>query len=86
MGRGRPQTLRHRLDGGDVDGVVDQRQLVKCGVPALDVEQRHEQVRVVAQRRRNRAQPADVLRVLPAGIVSAAVGVGDERDCQTVSS
>jgi hypothetical protein len=51
-------------------------------VPALDVLDRAEQVEVVAQRPRDGAQPADMLGVPPAGVVPAAVGVGDERDAR----
>jgi len=51
-------------------------------VASLDVRQRVEELGVLTQRARNHAQTPDVLRMPPAGIVTAAIGVGDEGGAQ----
>ena len=67
----------------DVRGVVRERELVRRRVPALEVQERVKQVRILAQRARNGAQPSDVLRVTPACVVPAAVRM---RRCTRRSS
>ena len=64
----------------DVLRRVRQRQLVRRGVAPLAMLHRDEQLRRIAQRARDRAQPADVLGMFPAGVVAAAVGVRDEGE------
>jgi hypothetical protein len=56
-----------------------ERELLVGGVTSLDVMQRLEQVGIVAQRLGDRAKPADVFGMAPPRVVTAAVGVGDER-------
>lgn len=74
------------LDDGvqavDVMRVVGEGELVTGRVPSLDVQQLMKEIRTFAERARDRPQPADMLRVSPARVVTPAVGVGDERDRQ----
>ena len=57
------------------------RQLELCDgrVASLEMFDLVEQLRIVTQRTRYRAQTSDVLRMSPPGVVASAVAVGDER-------
>ena len=55
-------------------------QLIVGRVPTFDVLQRVKQLEVLAQRAGDRAQPAHVFRMSPAGVVTAAIGMRDVRD------
>ncbi|MDQ6717497.1 MAG: hypothetical protein M3Z17_03995, partial [Gemmatimonadota bacterium] len=68
-----------RLDGPHIIPVVREGELVDGGVPSLEMLHSVEEVGLVAQRARNGAQATDVLGVTPAGIVPAAIAVGNER-------
>jgi hypothetical protein len=58
---------------------MNEFELFDGGVPALEVVDRVKEPGILAQRARNRAQPADVLRVSPSGVVPPTSAVGDER-------
>jgi hypothetical protein len=62
--------------------IVSERQLGPRGVSSFDVHKRVKELGMLAQSAWNRAEPSDVLRMSPAGVVPATVGVGDERDRQ----
>src|SRR6185437_5854422 len=68
------------FDVADVNRVVRERELLRGGVSALDVLDGTEELGMVAECAGDGAQPADVLRVSPARVVAAAVGVRDEGD------
>ena len=64
----------------DVAASVRQGDLVFGRVAPLAMVERAEQLKVLAQRPRNRPQASDVLRMIPPVVVTAAVGVRDEGD------
>jgi hypothetical protein len=64
----------------DVWGVMCERQLFPCRVASLDMNEGVKELRTLSQSPRNRSQPANMFRVAPPGVMSTAVGVGDERD------
>ena len=64
----------------DVRDVVRERNFFNGGMPPFVMLQRLVQRDVVAQRARNSAQPADVFRMPPTGIVAATVGIGYKGD------
>jgi hypothetical protein len=55
-------------------------QLLIRRLPALDVLDGLEETRVVAECASYCAEPTDVLGMTPAGVVTAAISVRDERD------
>jgi hypothetical protein len=55
-------------------------ELGRCGVSSLDLLNAVEKLGIVSEGAGNRAQTADVLRMIPPRVVAAAVGVGDEGD------
>lgn len=63
----------------NVFGVVRQTELFDGGVTSLEMVDRVEEVGIVTKRPGDRAQPADVLRMSPPGIVPAAIAVRYER-------
>lgn len=52
-----------------------ERDLVWGGMATFAMLHQAEELVVLAQRARDRAQPADMLRVVPPGVVAPAVGV-----------
>ena len=58
---------------------MNELELLDGRVPALEMVDGMKELRIFAQRSRNRAQAADVLRMRPPGVVAAAIAVGDER-------
>jgi hypothetical protein len=61
---------------------MSERDLIDRRVAAFDVLDQLEQLRIIPQRPRDRAQPADMLRVSPARIMPPTVGMRDIRDGQ----
>src|SRR6185437_3941142 len=70
----------HALHLAHVVRVVHLGQLVRRGMTPFHVLDLAEQLHVIAQRTRDRAEPSDVFGVTPSGIVPAAVGMRDERN------
>jgi hypothetical protein len=63
------------LDAGDVVAIVSKLQLRRGCVSPRDLLYALEKLRITAQRACDRAKATDVLRMIPAGVVAAAVGV-----------
>jgi hypothetical protein len=57
----------------DVTRVVRERELLPGRVPSLEMPDAREELRIIAQRSRDRPQAADVLGVAPAGVVTPTV-------------
>ena len=64
----------------DVVGIVREGELLRGRVAPFDVIEHLEELDIVAQRLRDAADAADVLRCAPSGVMPATIGVGDERD------
>jgi hypothetical protein len=75
-------TARERsvADERDVGRVVREREIVGGGVPPLEMPNGVKELRLLAERARNRPQTTDMLGMAPPGVVPPAVRVGDERD------
>ena len=72
--------LCQRLDKAEVAGRMGQLEFRLRGVASLELHDGHEQLRVAVQGSRDGAQSPHMLGVVPAGVVRAAVAVGDKRD------
>jgi hypothetical protein len=59
---------------------VRNRQLFRGRVPAFDVIDSLEKIRIIPESASHSAQTADVLGMIPACVMAAAVGVRNERD------
>jgi hypothetical protein len=66
-------------DRPNVGRVMRELELLDGRVAPLEMRHFMKQLRIFAQRSRNGAQTPDVLGMIPAGVVSTAIAVGDER-------
>ncbi len=76
IGVERPAPRLHQSPyAGDVGGVVGEGELLLRGVSPLEMLDRREELGIVAQRARDRAEPPHVLGMVPPGIVTPAIGM-----------
>jgi hypothetical protein len=72
-------SVGYLFDGLHVRGVVRERYFLCRCVASLQMIDSMKDLRIIAQRPGNRAQPADVLRMPPSSVVSAAIAIRNER-------
>ena len=72
--------LRNAFDARDVSRVVNELELFRGCVSSFDLLDCIEQLGIITERAGDRAQSANVLRVIPPGVVSTAIRVGNEGD------
>src|SRR5437763_1120652 len=56
-----------------------QPELLNCGLSAFQMLDGVKELRILAQRARDRPQAPDVLRMPPPGVVAPAIAMGDKR-------